>query len=143
VKSGSYVKAVRGLSGGVTVSSQACPLFVPLVEEGWFRRKVTREVAQEYLRSLKAKRIDTLILGCTHYPLLKGTLRQVMGPRVSLVDSAQEVAGEVKALLNEMNLVNGQKRKAAYRFLVSDDPLHFQKLAKRFLEYNIGKVKKI
>jgi len=143
VKSDSYVKAVRSMSRGVKVSSQACPLFVPLVEEGWFGRKVTEDVAREYLKNLKAKGVDTLILGCTHYPLLKGTLRKVMGPKVNLVDSAQEVAREVKALLGELNLGNAQKRKARYRFLVSDTPAHFQKLAKRFLGYNIGKVRRI
>jgi len=143
VKSGSYVKVVRSMSRGVKVSSQACPLFVPLVEEGWFARKVTRDVAQEYLKNLKSKHVDTLILGCTHYPLLKGVLRKVMGPQVELVDSAWEVAREVKTLLDELGLVSLNKRKANYRFLVSDDPQRFQRLAKRFLGYNIGKVKKI
>jgi len=155
VKSGSYVKVVRSMSRGVKVSSQACPLFVPLVEEGWFARKVTRDVAQEYLKNLKSKHVDTLILGCTHYPcdafghsqrsdnMLKGVLRKVMGPQVELVDSAWEVAREVKTLLDELGLVSLNKRKANYRFLVSDDPQRFQRLAKRFLGYNIGKVKKI
>ncbi len=143
VKSGSYTKTVRRMKAGVKVYSRACPLFVPLVEEGWFHRKVTREVAQEYLKDLKSKGVDTLILGCTHYPLLKGILRKVLGPGVTLVDSAQEVAREVKAVLAEQGLTSTAKRRADYRFLVSDDPRHFQKLAKRFLGYNVGTVRRV
>src|SRR5271156_2261897 len=87
VKSGKYAKKIVQLNKNIVVTSQACPLFVPLVEEGWFDHAVTYQVAQQYLRDMKKNKVDTLILGCTHYPLLKGVLHNVMGARVQLVDS--------------------------------------------------------
>ena len=92
VKSGAYTRAIHGLDSAISVFSASCPLFVPLAEEGWAEHSVTRLTAQEYLTPLLCQGIDTLVLGCTHYPLLKKTLREVAGAGVTLVDSAAETA---------------------------------------------------
>lgn len=142
ILSGAYAGQLRKTKPGVKVYSQACPLFVPLVEEGWFDRKVTREVAAEYLSGLKKSGIDTLILGCTHYPLLKKMLRRVMGPKVALIDSAQEVAGEAKRRLEELGLNRDRPRTSSSRFFISDESKHFGRLAQRFLGTPIKNVRR-
>ncbi len=141
VNSRSYAQAIARYDRAIKVSSQACPLFVPLVEEGWLRKPVTTAVAREYLQSLRRSGIDTLVLGCTHYPLLKGVLRGVMGARVTLVDSAHEVASEVKRILEERNLLRTSGGRARHSFLISDRPQQFEKTAKEFLGYHINAVK--
>jgi len=133
VASDQYAKTIKYYKKTIKVYSKACPLFVPLAEEGWFTKPVTLEVAKNYLKSLKKSGIDTLILGCTHYPLLKNTIRKVMGKKVVLVDSAKEVAREVRQLLNEVNHRRILKRKARYKFLISDRPQEFRRIAKNFL----------
>jgi len=133
IASGQYVKTIKDYKKSIKVFSKACPLFVPLVEEGWFNKPVTLEVARNYLEVLKKSGIDALILGCTHYPLLKNTIQKVMGKKVVLIDSAKEVAREVKQLLNEKNCRRTLKRKARYKFLISDRPQEFKRIAKTFL----------
>ena len=143
VASGQYVKAVRRHNKGIKVFSKACPLFVPLVEEGWLQKQVTVNVAKEYLGSLKKSGIDALILGCTHYPLLTNVLKKVMGSKVVLIDSAKEVALEVKQILNETNKRRTSKRKARYKFLISDRPQEFKRVAKNFLGTEIKNIIKV
>jgi len=143
INSSAYLKNIKKKNASLRVISQACPLFVPLVEEGWFHKDVTVTVAQEYLNTIKGSGVDTLILGCTHYPLLKMVLREVMGPGVKLVDSAQEVAQEVKRVVQRKGLLREDIRKPCYEFLVSDSPQHFRNLAKRFLGYDIRKVSRV
>jgi glutamate racemase len=118
-------------------------LFVPLVEEGWLDHKVTEQIAQEYLGVLKAAKIDTLILGCTHYPLLKPVLQKVMGRGVTLVDSAAETARAVHAVLEQSGLERLSKHPPQNRFLVSDEPEHFRTVAKRFLGHDLPQVKRV
>lgn len=142
INSQAYSRQIRKMDRRMRVTGQACPLFVPLVEEGWLDRQVTQDIAQTYLGKLKGARIDTLILGCTHYPLLKPVLKMVMGPRVKLVDSAQEVAFEVQALLQGLGLARAISRRPTYRFLVSDQPQHFRLAARKFLGYDIRSVKR-
>ena len=137
------MREIKRLNPEVEVALQACPLFVPLVEEGWFEKDVTRNIAEEYLGAMKKVKIDTLILGCTHYPLLKPVLKSVMGKGVVLVDSAQEVAREVKQLLEYTQQNKIAKAKPRYEFLVSDEPKHFSRLAKRFLGRAIRDAKRI
>ena len=137
VNSGKYQEHIKARSRSSKIFSQACPLFVPLVEEGWLNTAVTRSVAAEYLKPLKAKKIDTLILGCTHYPLLKPVLRQVMGKDVELIDSAREVALEAKRVLQEGGLLRTSMGKAKYDFIISDRPQAFKKLAQKFLGFEI------
>jgi len=133
VSSGAYDQAIRRHDASVQVLSQACPLFVPLVEEGWLDHAVTRMTAEEYLRPLCRDGIDTLVLGCTHYPLLKPLLREVVGADVSLVDSAQAIARQAAALLVREDLANLQSGPPDYRFFVTDVPQRFQEVGGRFL----------
>jgi glutamate racemase len=142
VKSGAYADRIRAVNPKAEVTSAACPLFVPLVEEGWFEHKVTYDVAQQYLAPMKKARVDTLILGCTHYPLLKNVIHSVMGPKVSLVDSAEEVAAQVRQMLLEKNLLRMQLSPAGHVFLVSDEPENFKRLASRFLGGGVQDVRK-
>jgi len=137
IASEEYVKTVRHYNKAVKVFSKACPLFVPLTEEGWFHKPVTLDIAKEYLAPLKKANIDTLILGCTHYPLLKSVLQKAVGKRVVLVDSAKEVAHEVKELLIASGNRRVLKSKPRHQFLVSDKPQGFHKIAKRFLRRDI------
>lgn len=144
VNSHVYDSRIRQADASVRVVEKACPLFVPLVEEGWFGHAVTVQVAQEYLASFRRTGIDSMILGCTHYPLLKKVLRQVLGTGITLIDSAQEVAEDLRRLLEERDLLRrSSKRAARHEFLVSDEPGHFQKLARRFLGQDISRVKKM
>jgi glutamate racemase len=137
IASGQYIKTVKRYKRSVKVFSQACPLFVPLVEEGWSHKPVASDIAKDYLWPLKKSGVDTLILGCTHYPLLKNILQKVMGPKTLLVDSAHEIAREVTRLLDETESRCQLKRAARYQFLISDQPQGFQAIAKRFLGKNI------
>lgn len=143
INSQKYKTTIQSLAPDIKVFSQACPLFVPLVEEGWMGKEVTEKIAYEYLSDLKKQKIDTLVLGCTHYPLLKGVLKRVMGPRVNLVDSAQEVAREVKEVLHHLRLNQPVDRKPRYQFLVSDKPQQFKKIARNFLGCEINKIKTV
>jgi glutamate racemase len=142
VKSGKYAKKIVQLNKNIVCFSQSCPLFVPLVEEGWFDHAVTYQVAEEYLADMKKKKVDTLILGCTHYPLLKQVLHNVMGSGVRLVDSAQEVALQVKELLTKKKLLRTRLGPAQHLFIVSDEPQQFQRLAMRFLGGGVKHVRR-
>lgn len=139
VQSGAYALALRRSRPRLRVESAACPLFVPLIEEGWWRHPVTERVAREYLEPLKRARVDTLVLGCTHYPLLKPVLSRVMGPSVRLIDSADETALETEAVLNGLGL---RRRGAAGArgFFCSDAPERFLRLAKRLLGMSVKDV---
>jgi glutamate racemase len=132
IASGAYTAALRTLDSSIEVYTRACPLFVPLVEEGWIDNDVTRATVSVYLSSLKHSGIDTLILGCTHYPLLKSTIADFLGSGVSLVDSAEETAKVVRTtLMNEGTM----RRKGAggASFFVTDEPDRFVKVGARFL----------
>jgi glutamate racemase len=132
VKSGAYERAIRGIEPDAIVSARACPLFVPLVEEGWIDHAATREIAREYLGTFTAGGVDTLVLGCTHYPLLKRVIAGVVGPSVRLIDSAAETAAETARVLDAHDLRAGDGA-PVYRFIASDDPLMFLQLGQRFL----------
>ena len=145
IGSGAYERAIHRLDPTVTVTAVSCPLFVPLVEEGWVRRPVASVVAQEYLTPLRNARIDTLILGCTHYPLLKGMFRRVLGPTVQLIDSASQVALYAKVILQHRHLLNvgGNGSRPAHQYYVSDESRHFTVLGSRFLGRPIGHVTRV
>lgn len=140
VKSRCYQREIKKIERRTKAFVQACPLFVPLVEEGWTNERITLEVAQRYLAPLLKKDIDTLILGCTHYPLLKNVLRKTVGKRIKFVDSAEELTEEVKTQLRQKGLTADKRRKGRCRFYVSDEPIHFQKVGRRFLEKRIKDV---
>jgi glutamate racemase len=133
IKSGAYERAIRAIEPDVMITARACPLFVPLVEEGWTEHDATRLIAREYLEPMLDAEIDTLVLGCTHYPLLKPLLRDVLGPDVRLIDSAEETAAETARTLSETHLAADPSADPAYRFIASDDPLQFLQLGQRFL----------
>ncbi len=137
VSSGAYDKAIGKISPRYSVFTQACPLFVPLVEEGWADKDLTRTVTKIYLKPLKEKSVDTLILGCTHYPILKRVLKKVMGKNVALVDSAREVANEAKDILEASGSLNASRERAEQRFFVSDEPGRFIKIGEKFLKRRI------
>ena len=142
ISSGAYEKAIKKISSRVTVYSQSCPLFVPLVEEGWLRGKVTLEVASVYLGPLRSRRIDVLILGCTHYPLLKDVIRKIVGRSVLLIDSAEEVAKETREILDANGLLDSSRGDKRHNFFVSDEPGRFIKLGMRFLKKRIECVRR-
>lgn len=138
IASGAYERAIRELDPAIQVTSQACPLFVPLVEEGWFDHPATRLVAEEYLAPLVAARVRALVLGCTHYPLLKPLLARVVGPGVTLIDSADEVAEAVAQELAARDLLARGPGAPVHRFAVSDDPERFRSVGGRFLGDRLG-----
>lgn len=146
VSSGIYTEFIQQQNPENQVIGKACPLFVPLVEEGWLKDSVTVEVAKRYLAELKESRIDTLILGCTHYPLLRSTIRDIMGEQVTLVNPAYETAIGLKELLERENLSNpggeasGEER---YQFFVSDVADKFKRFANSILPYDIETTKQI
>jgi glutamate racemase len=132
IQSGAYTQALRAIDPKVEVYSRACPLFVPLVEEGWLDNKVVDMAVASYLDGLKRRGIDTLILGCTHYPLLKKALRKFMGRGVRLVDSAEETAHEVLGVLMKKSLER-ERGTGAASFFVTDVADRFIKVGRRFL----------
>ena len=140
INSNAYVKAIKEYDPEITVFSQPCPLFVPLVEEGWLDHQVTRLTAQEYLRPVVAQNIDTLVLGCTHYPLLKPLLREVLGDQITLVDSARTIARETEELLRKNSVQNIQEKPPEYRFYVTDVPLRFKEIGEHFLGTTLSNV---
>jgi len=133
IASGAYERAIKAIRPDLVVMSQACPLFVPLVEEGWFDHPAAELVAREYLQPLQAAAVDVLVLGCTHYPLLQPLLSRVMGPAVRLIDSAAETAATVRRELEAGALLAPPGGGPTHRFVVSDDEPHFRRLGARFL----------
>ena len=131
VASGAYLRAVHALRPEVEVVARACPLFVPLAEEGWWDHPVTREVARLYLEPFTGGRVDTLILGCTHYPLLRGAIAATVGDRVRLVDSAEAIAGEVAELVAKGGLAAPPA--AGLRLLVTDAAARITRIARLIL----------
>jgi glutamate racemase len=133
IRSGAYARALEAVRPGVEVVGKACPLFVALAEEGWVSGEVPRLVAREYLAELKDAGVDTLVLGCTHYPLLKPLLHTLLGADVRLIDSAEETAAETARVLAEAGLDAPNDARPTYRFVCSDDPARFLTLGQRFL----------
>jgi len=133
IDSGAYDAAIHEHNPAITIHSQACPLFVPLVEEGWLDHPVTLLTAQEYLTPVLTQGIDTLVLGCTHYPLLEPLLNGVVGSAVQLVDSAEATAARTGALLAQLELLNSGITAPAHRFYITDVPQRFRTVGERFL----------
>ncbi len=140
IHSRAYENALASLDPDIQSYAQACPLFVPLIEEGWEQHPVTRAVAKEYLHPLLQHRIDTLILACTHYPLLSELFREIC-PDVRLIDSGEETGKAVRALLTEKSMLNPSTLKPHLQFLVSDIPLKFSEIGARFLGHTLGRVR--
>ena len=142
VASGAYQSALRRLAPLSSVVARACPLFVPLAEEGWTEGEVPRLVAERYLGDLRRGGVDTVLLGCTHYPLLANVIAEVMGPGPALVDSAQATADAVAQLLQARGLLrNGTA--AWHRTICTDLPDRFHRMAERFLGWPVESVEAV
>ncbi|MCC6796878.1 MAG: glutamate racemase [Candidatus Hydrogenedentes bacterium] len=140
INSGKYQDSIREYAPDARVSTKPCPLFVPLAEEGWTQGAVPEQVAREYLSELCAQGIDTLVLGCTHYPLLKDVIAQAVGPNVVLVDSAEATSESVADVLNHQCEANKGSGQGARTFLVTDAPETFKRVGKHFLKDEITDV---
>ncbi len=140
IASNSYPKAIHEIDGKVKVFSLACPLFVPLAEEGYHDKEAAYLIAEDYLKILRENDIDTLVLGCTHYPLLKKTIQDVIGENVTLIDSATATAKEVKDRLERENLLKPDGGPPEYKYYVSDVPDRFAPVAERFLGLRVDNV---
>lgn len=133
VESGAYTRAIHRSAPAVSVFSRACPLFVPLVEEGWLDHPATRLIVEEYLAPVLARQIDTLVLGCTHYPLLKTLIQETAGNGVALIDSATAVARRAARLLEETGLATSLAAPPEHHFFVTDQPHRFRQTGESFL----------
>ncbi len=143
VRSNSYTKAIKAIDGSIEVFGLSCPLFVPLVEEGWTEGNIVTLIAQRYLEEIKDKGIDTVVLGCTHYPLLKKVIAGVMGKGIRLIDSALETSHEIKTMLDVIDLNRKQKGMPLREFYVTDSPERFLKVGGNFLGQKIEHIEKI
>jgi len=141
-QSGLYPRVIKSMNPDVSIFPKACPLFVSLAEEGWWYNEITKMVAEEYLKELKQARIDTLLLGCTHYPLLINTIREVMGNDVVLVSSAEELAIALKELLQKENL-ESMGENVTYRYYTSDSVEKFRRLGGMILGKEISDVERV
>ena len=140
IRSSAYAKAIKRINPGIEVITRACPLFVPLAEEGWVDNEVARLAAQAYLQGLKEEGVDTLVLGCTHYPLLKQVIGKEMGEGVRLVDSAEETARTVAEILRNNCSLRPSSERGNHHYFVTDVPAGFIKVGNRFLGGKLGDV---
>src|SRR5271157_1721975 len=142
IKSSAYSKAIKAMAHDIDIYGVACPLFVPLVEEGWTEGVIARLVVERYLTVVKDNGADTLLLGCTHYPLLKEVIQEAMGA-ISLVDSAIETALAVEQLLVKREMLALNEEAGTRRFFVTDSPEKFISVGERFLKRKIDSIEKI
>jgi glutamate racemase len=133
IASNAYARAIAALSPGMLVVQRACPLFVPFVEEGWFDHPATELVAREYLDPLRKQAVRALVLGCTHYPLLRPLLQRIMGPDVALIDSGEATAESLERVLRDKGLAAPEEAAPEHRFVVSDDEARFRLVGARFI----------
>jgi len=138
-----YSREIKSIDSLVDVYEKACPLFVPLAEEGWVKHKATFKIAEEYLLELKNLDIDTLVLGCTHYPILYEVIREIMGDNVTLIDSGVAAARVVKDEIKKTDLENESGENGVSKFYVSDIPMTFKNIAELFLGKPITDIKKV
>lgn len=137
VRSQAYDRALRELSPNVQIMSKACPRLVPLVEKGLFAAAESKEIVFESLSSLQSEPIDCLILGCTHYPFLQDVIQDVMGPHIDLINSAEETAREISAILYHRNNLAQAHENPVHHFYCSGDPLMFQRIAQMWLDQEV------
>jgi len=143
VSNQAYSKAIKKIDSSIKVFEKACPLFVPLAEEGWISHKATYEIAGEYLKELKNVGIDTLVLGCTHYPILAEVIQNILGNDVKLIDSGIAAAESVKMELDRFDLHTNNFAMGNQSFYVSDIPMKFKEVAELFLGRPISDVQKV
>lgn len=141
IASHAYEREIRMLDPDLTIFEKSCPLFVPLAEEGWTGGEVALVIAHKYLAPLRDAGVDVVVLGCTHYPILKATIGKVFGPTVKLIDSAEETAREVSGRLSGLGLARGEGPEPVHRFYVTDFPHRFREQAELFLGAPVPDVK--
>ncbi len=142
ISSKAYIHAIRQIDSTVHVFGKACPLFVPIAEEGWSGHQIAELVAREYLFPLRSEQIDTIILGCTHYPLLKDVIHAVFEGKVALIESGEATADETKRILEERQFKNPSLHQPRLDFYVSDIPDRFSEVGERFLGRKLGRVRR-
>ena len=140
IKSGAYERALRSLNPDVRVTARACPLLVPLIEEGWLQNAITDEIIMQYLAPLMEDGIDTLVLGCTHYPLLRNAIARLLGDGVTLVDSAENCGNAVRELLLRENLCAPESNGGKLQVALTDPPDAFLRVAREALQLDVGEV---
>ncbi len=138
-----YSKEIKRLNKSAEVFEKPCPLFVPLADEGWIKHQATFEIAEEYLRELRDYGIDTLVLGCTHYPILSEVIQKVIGSKVILIDSGVASSEVVKTELEKLDLLSDSKTSGRQEYYVSDIPAKFKEVAELFLGKDIDHVHKV
>ena len=143
IASRAYEQAIRELDQNISIFARSCPLFVPLAEEGWVDDDITAQVAERYLSHLRRCQVDVLVLGCTHYPLLKDIIARTMGPEVTLIDSATATAVEVGRILDREGLRTGDDSPPDHHFYVSDLPRRFGEVGERFLGGTLAHVVRV
>lgn len=143
IKSRAYAKTIKAFDDSIEVTEIACPLFVPLVEEGWTEGDIAGLVAEKYLSTIKGTDIDTLVLGCTHYPMLKNVIGQVLGQGVTLIDSGVETAREVRQILVANAIMRRNSKDSQRKFFVTDSPEKFISTGEKFLRHKITHISKI
>jgi glutamate racemase len=143
IRSNSYQSALQSLDAGIEVFSVACPRLAPLIQGGDVFSEETENAARECVGPLKAAGVDTVILGCTHYPLITPMLRRLLGPQVALINSAEEIAREVGEILERRGIGNAADREGDYRFFASGDLAEFREVGARFLQLPIREVVRI
>lgn len=143
ISSDTYARAIQSRDKNIKVFSLACPLFVPLAEEGYLEKEATRLIAEDYLHTLIDLDIDTLVLGCTHYPLLKDVIGRVMGEKVKLIDSAESTALRAAEILRDKDLLRTGGGGTGHKIYVSDVPDKFSQIAERFLGRQINNITRV
>ncbi|HMG06654.1 MAG TPA: glutamate racemase [Chthoniobacterales bacterium] len=140
IKSGAYERTLRSLDSKIHVSARACPLLVPLIEEGWLESPITDQIIMQYVEPLLGEGIDTLVLGCTHYPLLRNAIARLLGDKITLVDSAQNCANAVRDLLVRENLRAPETSTGTLQVALTDPPDSFLRVAREALQLDVGEV---
>jgi glutamate racemase len=140
INSNAYPMAIKQLNPSIEILSQACALFVPMIEEGFTQHQALKLIAHDYLDILKKQNVDALVLGCTHYPLIKDTIAQIMGSSVKIIDPAITACNELNKILTSKNLLNSQQSSGSYRYFVTDIPLKFRENGERFLGAKMDKI---
>jgi glutamate racemase len=140
INSGAYERALRSLDSEIRVTARACPLLVPLIEEGWLERPITDQIIMQYVGPLVDEGIDTLVLGCTHYPLLRNAIARLLGNTITLVDSAQNCANAVRELLIRENLRAPETNVGGLQVALTDPPDSFLRVAREALQLDVGEV---
>jgi len=138
-----YSKEIKKINSSAQVVEKPCPLFVPLAEEGWIKHQATYEIAEEYLKELRDAEIDTLVLGCTHYPILSEVIQKVIGSKVTLIDSGVASSEVIKSELEKLNLLSDSNKPGGQEYYVSDIPAKFKEVAELFLGKELDHVHKV